>query len=578
MNASKPGHGQLLPSPGRSLALQLTPLNIIATALVLLLTIIVKRRYFSTLSSVPGPFLASISRLWHIIRIIKGRVSQDTLELHEKYGPFVRIAPDEVSVSHPDAPKQLLLNTLHKGYWYDVAAVPDWRYQTPLSTTNPKEKTARSKAFASGYTLSNMLQTEEHIDKTIEKLLDWMDKFSADKKPMELDLFFSYTAFDIIGEVLFSRPFGFIEKGEDIDGTLHVGQPINAYAAVAGYVGKLHHFLANPITSDLGLLPTGFLFKTAMTAVQERSKNPDSRYDMVAHWLRTMKEHPERLSKNDLHANLITNVGAGSDATSCSLQSFVYHMIRHPECWARAREEIDAERAQGRCSGRVIAYEHAQTLTYFQACLKESLRLFSPQGLGLQRVAPPGGLTLGDRTFPAGTVLSIHPKYVFHYRYSSRYGVIWWKICTNRRNRRTMQLDKTIWGPDAHQFKPERWLAEDAASKDKYWLVVCDRLASFVKKLSRYLLIRFTNSVWPRICFLSRTYVLDLLCLPLDATSNLLTMPAEHLARIEMSKILSTIVRDYDIAQVNPAQEWKWRASFATLPSDWPVYIQKRAV
>lgn len=35
-----------------------------------------------------------------------------------------------------------------------------------------------------------------------------------------------------------------------------------------------------------------------------------------------------------------------------------------------------------------------------------------------------------------------------------------------------MQLDKTIWGPDAHEFKPERWLSEDAASKDKYWLVV----------------------------------------------------------------------------------------------------------
>lgn len=38
---------------------------------------------------------------------------------------------------------------------------------------------------------------------------------------------------------------------------------------------------------------------------------------------------------------------------------------------------------------------------------------------------------------------------------------------------RTMQLDKTIWGPDARDFKPERWLAEDAASKEKYWLVVC---------------------------------------------------------------------------------------------------------
>lgn len=403
---------QVLPSFGRSPALILTPQNIITTVLVVLVAIAVRRRYFSPLSDVPGPFLASISRLWHIVHIIKGRVSQDILELHDQYGPFVRIAPDEVSVSHPDAPKQLLLNTLHKGYWYKVAAVPDWRFQTPLSTTNPKEKTARSKAFASGYTLSNMLRTEEHVTRTISKLLDWMDQHAADQAPMDLDLFFSYTAFDIIGEVLFSRPFGFVDKGADIDGTLHVGQPINAYAAVAGYAGPLHHLLANPVTSGLGLLPTGLLFRTAMAAVRERRANhADSRFDVVAHWLRAMREHPDRLSSRDLHANLITNVGAGSDATSCSLQSFVYHMIRHPACWARARAEIDAERGRGRCGGRVISYEHAQSLVYFQACLKESLRLFSPQGLGLQRVAPPGGLTLGDRVFPEGTILSIHPRY-----------------------------------------------------------------------------------------------------------------------------------------------------------------------
>lgn len=418
--------------PGRSLALpgvSLTPQNILATVLVVLLTVAVRRRYLSTISDVPGPFLASITRLWHIVRILKGRVSQDTRELHQQYGPFVRIAPDEVSVSHPDAPRQLLLNTLPKGYWYEVAAVPDWRFQTPLSTTDPKKKTARSKAFASGYTLSNMLRTEEHIDRAVEKLLGWMDRFAAERTPMALDLFFSFTAFDIIGEVLFSRPFGFLDKGADIDGTLHVGQPINAYAAVAGYVGKLHRVLANPVTTSLGLLPTGFLFRTAMAAVRERRRNsPDSRYDVVAHWLRAREAHPERLSLGDLHANLITNVGAGSDATSCALQSFIYHMLRHPACWARARAEVDEaaatatvnnnktgqqqQRGSTTTTTRVVAYELAQGLPYFQACLKEALRLFSPQGLGLPRVAPPGGLTLGDRTFSGGTILSIHPRYV----------------------------------------------------------------------------------------------------------------------------------------------------------------------
>lgn len=84
-------------------------------------------------------------------------------------------------------------------------------------------KIARSKAFASGYSLSTMLQTEEHMNRLIDKLLGWLDRYAAEGGPMDYDLLFSFTAFDIIGEVLFSKPFGFIERGEDIYGTLHVG-------------------------------------------------------------------------------------------------------------------------------------------------------------------------------------------------------------------------------------------------------------------------------------------------------------------------------------------------------------------
>lgn len=35
-----------------------------------------------------------------------------------------------------------------------------------------------------------------------------------------------------------------------------------------------------------------------------------------------------------------------------------------------------------------------------------------------------------------------------------------------------MQLDEELWGPDAREFNPDRWFAEDIAMKEKYWLVV----------------------------------------------------------------------------------------------------------
>lgn len=86
----------------------------IALVLVFLASTVIRRRYFSPIKDVPGPFLASITRLCHVYHIYQGKQSHWITKLHEDYGPFVRIAPDEVSVSHPDAPKKLLLSVLHK--------------------------------------------------------------------------------------------------------------------------------------------------------------------------------------------------------------------------------------------------------------------------------------------------------------------------------------------------------------------------------------------------------------------------------------------------------------------------------
>lgn len=40
--------------------------------------------------------------------------------------------------------------------------------------------------------------------------MEWMDAFARDGTPMELDKYLTYTALDIVGEVVFSKPFGFV--------------------------------------------------------------------------------------------------------------------------------------------------------------------------------------------------------------------------------------------------------------------------------------------------------------------------------------------------------------------------------
>lgn len=85
-------------------------------------------------------------------------------------------------------------------------------------------------------------------------------------------------------------------------------------------------------------------------------------------------------------------------------------MIRHQDIWERAKDEIKAAMAEGRCQGRVVTYDDSRKLTFLEACVYESVRLFGPGPFQLSRVAPKDGLTIGTHHFPAGTILSINPQ------------------------------------------------------------------------------------------------------------------------------------------------------------------------
>ncbi|KAH8898560.1 cytochrome P450 [Thozetella sp. PMI_491] len=468
-----------------------------------------KRRYLSPISHIPGPAFASVSRFWHIRQIWKGKQNLSVISEHDKHGHFVRVAPEEVSVSHPSGVKTLLIATLPKGNWYRIARFPDYRFNTPFSMLDPKDKNECAKYITTGYLLHNILKCEPAMDKNIKQLWAWMDKFAIEKRPMDLDKFFTYVAFDITGEVLFSKPFGFIERGQDVRGSIFMNLAMEMYISYVGYFQILHYIFANPLITWLGVLPLGHLFDTTMRALEERQKDPDARQDISSHWFRGLEKAKQDRSRlfdeRCLRAFATANVGAGSDTVSTGLQSFIYHLLRHPSGWQKIVHEIETARKEGRCEGDVISYEDALQLPYLQACIKEGLRKFSPVSMGLPRVAPKGGVSIGDQFFPEGITLTVSPSVV--------------------------HSSLELWGPDAREFNPDRWFRADAAAKEKYFIPWGVGYAS---------------------------------------------CPGQHISRIQLSKILATIVRDYTIKQVNPAKEWEWTAYFTAVPHNWPVYVTKR--
>jgi hypothetical protein len=51
-----------------------------------LVSVLTWRRYLSPIRDIPGPFVASFTRLWHIGRIFAGDQNLNLIKLHDKHG------------------------------------------------------------------------------------------------------------------------------------------------------------------------------------------------------------------------------------------------------------------------------------------------------------------------------------------------------------------------------------------------------------------------------------------------------------------------------------------------------------
>ncbi|KAE8896484.1 hypothetical protein PF005_g3388 [Phytophthora fragariae] len=124
---------------------------------------------------------------------------------------------------------------------------------------------------------------------------------------------------------------------------------------------------------------------------------------------------------------------AGKDSTTFSLSWIIVNLNRHPRVLAKLREEISTQ-LPGLVSGEidVPTINDLYELPYLEAVVKESLRLHA---IATTRV-PNKSVTLSDGTFvPFGCAVMM-PAYA------------------------TARL-KNVWGEDASDYKPERWIDPD---------------------------------------------------------------------------------------------------------------------
>lgn len=84
--------------------------------------------FFHPLRNIPGPTLAKVSRLWSRIGNFSGRKSERIHAAHVAYGPVVRVGPNELSFSEPQAAQDIYTSNefAKENSFYVCCTIHDW--------------------------------------------------------------------------------------------------------------------------------------------------------------------------------------------------------------------------------------------------------------------------------------------------------------------------------------------------------------------------------------------------------------------------------------------------------------------
>ncbi|WOL05715.1 Cytochrome P450 [Canna indica] len=185
-----------------------------------------------------------------------------------------------------------------------------------------------------------------------------------------------------------------------------------------------------------------FVYKLIDTKIEQMSRRQDElieKEDILSRFLVEREKNPDELSYKYLRDIILNFVIAGRDTSAGTLSWFFYMLCKHPDVQEKVAQEVAGamditdEVAMAEFSAR-LTEEALNKMQYLHATLTETLRLYPAVPVDVK-------YCFSDDTLPDG--FSIKKGDLVNYQPYP------------------MGRMKFLWGEDAEEFKPERWLKND---------------------------------------------------------------------------------------------------------------------
>jgi cytochrome P450 len=231
---------------------------------------------------------------------MRGTLPFDMLEIHKRYGNIVRIAPDELAFSHPDAWQDIMG---HKKGQFEFSKA-NWFYRpiedhaSTVVNENKEQHGRLRRQMAHGFSEKAMREQEPLIRGYVDKLLDRLHEFCSSGSPVILSDWYNYTTFDIIGDLAFGEPFGCLQ-GSNLDGWI---QGIFEAGRIGIILQTLSFF---PLVKRvlMGMAPASMKEAHAkhqrltQQKMERRMENDEGRPDLIEGLLRKKEELVSSISR-----------------------------------------------------------------------------------------------------------------------------------------------------------------------------------------------------------------------------------------------------------------------------------------
>ncbi|KAF2141603.1 uncharacterized protein K452DRAFT_351182 [Aplosporella prunicola CBS 121167] len=387
---------------------ELVLITTVITSLLFFILFVAYNCFLHPIAHIPGPFVAKTSPLWAMRALYRRRFNSELQELHQKYGPAVRIGPNEVSFATLEAETAIYAKQedgrfSKKGTFLTLFSDLVLNAPTLITIPDPALHKKLHRTIQQAFTPEAFAKQEPIQNQHIDQAFVQLESDCRNGKTINLTLTLETMFWEIIGDLSFGEPL-MSGKKPVYEALKELGKSTMPMVELLSYLTTLPGVpeLLQSISSLISALPFQSQLSKLVpsTRLRDCMERQDGREDFLTAIMSSEKQGLS-LNADALFSNAMGLTLAGYQTTATTLVATLYHILGHPGVYNQLCHEIRS----GFTEESEITGKQLLRLPLLNACVHETLRLLPPaNGKTAQRTAP--DCFIGEIRVPAGTLVS----------------------------------------------------------------------------------------------------------------------------------------------------------------------------